>query len=136
MDETKADEIRAWLLKGSHDLQSAEWLLARPDPLSNSAGFHCQQASGTELKAYLAWHDEPLARTHSLVALIAMCLPFDTSFNTLRHAAITLTPYAVALRYPGELPELTEEEAQEALALAREVWDFVQKHLPSEIQVR
>ena len=58
MDQAKADEIRAWLPKGRHDLQSAEWLQARPDPLCKAAAFHCQQASGKALKAYLTWHDE------------------------------------------------------------------------------
>ena len=44
MDGAKADEIRAWLLKALHDLQAAEWLLTRPDPLCSAAGFHSQQA--------------------------------------------------------------------------------------------
>jgi len=135
MDEAKADEIRAWLLKALHDLQSAEWLLARPDPLCGAAGFHCQQAGEKALKAYLTWRDEPFERTHSLVALIAMCLPFDASFETLRSAATTLTPYAVALRYPGDLPEPTEVEAQEALTLARAVWGLVLERLPPEVRV-
>lgn len=101
--------------------------------MCDAAGFHCQQASEKALKAFLTWHDEPIERTHSLVALLAICLPFDTAFNTLRRAAVTLTPYAVAIRYPGELPGLTEEEAQEALALAREVWVFVQERLPPDV---
>ncbi|MBC8254735.1 MAG: HEPN domain-containing protein [Ardenticatenia bacterium] len=53
----------------------------------------------------------------------------------LRSAATALTPYAVTLRYPGDLPKLTEVEAQEALALARGVWDFVLKRLPTEVRV-
>ncbi|MBC8254734.1 MAG: HEPN domain-containing protein [Ardenticatenia bacterium] len=73
MDDAKADEIRTWLLKALHDLQSAEWLLVRPDPLCSAASFHCQQAGEKALKAYLTWRDEPFDRTHSLVALIAIC---------------------------------------------------------------
>ena len=64
-----------------------------------------------------------------------MCLPFDASFGTLRSAATALTPYAVAMRYPGDLPELTEAEAQEALTLARGVWGFVLERLPTEVRV-
>ena len=135
MDEAKLHEIRAWLAKAVHDLRSAEWLVARPDPLCDAAGFHCQQVAEKALKAYLTWRDEPFEKTHSLVALVAKCLQFDASFETLRAAATTLTPYAVASRYPGDLPELTEAEAQEALALAREVWDFVLERLPPEARV-
>lgn len=118
-----------------HDLQSAEWLLARPNPLCSAAGFHSQQAGEKVLKGYLTWRDERFERTHSLVALIARCLRFDASFNTQRYAATTLTPYAVASRYPGDFPELVEVEAQEALTLARELWDFVQDRLPPEVRV-
>ena len=135
MNDAKVDEIRAWLLKALHDLQAAEWLLARPDPLCSAAGFHCQQAAEKALKAYLTWRDKPFERTHSLVALVAMCLPFDPCFETLRRAATALTPYAVALRYPGDLPELSEAEAQEALSLAREVWDFILERLPPEVRL-
>lgn len=134
MDEAKIQETRAWLTKAVHDLESAEWLLARSDPLREAAAFHCQQTAEKALKAYLTWQDEPFEKTHSLVALVGKCLPLDTSFKELRNAATTLTPYAVALRYPGDLPELTEEEAQQAVDLAREVWEFVLERLPEEVQ--
>jgi len=135
MDEAKRHEIHAWLAKALHDLRSAEWLLARPDPLCDAAGFHCQQAAEKALKAYMTWRDEPFQKTHSLVALVAKCLPLDASFEELRTAATTLTPFAVASRYPGGLPELTEAEAQEALTLARQVWDFVSERLPPEARI-
>jgi HEPN domain-containing protein len=133
MDEAKVYEIRAWLSKALHDLHSAERLLTGPDPLCDAAGFHCQQVAEKTLKAYLTWRDELFEKTHSLVALVAKCLTFDSSFEELRTAATTLTPYAVASRYPGDLPDLTEEEAQQALTLARQVWDFVLQRLPSEV---
>lgn len=135
MDEAKVHEIRTWLRKALHDLRAAERLLLGPDPLCDAAGFHCQQAAEKALKAYLTWRDEPFEKTHSLVALVAKWLAWDPSFEELRTAATTLTPYAVASRYPGDLPELTEAEAQEALTLARQVWDFVLQRLPSEVQI-
>ena len=96
MDEAKLHEIHSWLAKAVHDLQSAEWLMARPDPLCNAAGFHCQQVAEKALKAYLTWRDEPFEKTHSLVALVGKCLPFDTSFEALRAAD------ALTARYPAE----------------------------------
>ena len=53
----------------------------------------------------------------------------------LRIAATTLTPYAVASRYPGDFPDLTEREAREALKLARQVWNFILQCLPTEVQI-
>jgi HEPN domain-containing protein len=135
MDEAKVQEIRAWLVKAVYDLRSVERLLAGPEPLCSPAGFHCQQAAEKTLKAYLTWRDEPFEKTHSLVALVAKCLALDPSFADLRTAATTLTPYAVDSRYPGDLPELTEAEAREALMLARQVWDFVLQRLPPETRI-
>lgn len=134
MDKAKSDEIRVWLDKSWHDLRAAERLLIGSDPLCDAAGFHCQQAAEKSLKAYLTWHDVPFEKTHSLVALVAQCLMLDPSFEELRSATTTLTPYAVASRYPGDIVALTEAEAQAALKLARQVWDFVRQRLASETQ--
>ena len=65
----------------------------------------------------------------------SQCMHFEQEFATLRQAAITLTPYAVASRYPGDLPELSEEEAREAVALARQVWDFVLSRFPTSLDL-
>jgi len=135
MDEAKVQEIRAWLGKARHDLYAAERLLAGPQPLCDAAGFHCQQVAEKALKAYLTWRDEPFEKTHSLVALIAKCLTFDPTFEELRTAATTLTPYAVESRYPGDVAELTEEEARQALTMAHQVWGFVFRRLPSDVQI-
>jgi HEPN domain-containing protein len=107
-------------------------LLSSPDALYNAVGFHCQQAAEKTLKAFLAWQDEPFEKTHSLVALVGKCLSFDQDFQGLRQAAVTLTPYAVAFRYPGDLPELTLEEAERAYTLAEKVWEFLILKLPQE----
>jgi len=132
MDEAKRLEIHAWLAKAQQDLRSAIWLISSPDHLYNAVGFHCQQAAEKSIKAYLTWQDEPFEKTHSLIALVSMCLHFDPAFEQLRQAAASLTPYAVTFRYPGELPELTAEEAEQAISFSRQVWEFVLKRLPPE----
>jgi len=133
MDKAKVLEVVNWLRKARQDLFSAVWLLESPDQLYSSAGFHSQQAAEKSLKAYLTWSDQPFGKMHSIVALVALCLPLDPQFENLRSAAVTLTPLAVALRYPGDLPELSREEALTTLELANQVWTFVIERLPPEI---
>jgi len=133
MDEAKIDEIRAWYNKAEQDLEAGRRLLMGPVPLCDAASFHCQQAVEKILKAFLTWKDEPFAKTHSLIALVATCLPFDPDFDQLRQAAVTLTPYAVTFRYPGDMDELTTAEAQTAFVLAKHIWDFVNERLPQEL---
>jgi HEPN domain-containing protein len=131
-NEAKIEETRAWTEKANQDLLSAKWLLSSPDALFNAVGFHCQQSAEKTLKAFLTWHDEPFEKTHSLVALVGKCLPYDQEFQKLREAAVTLTPYAVAFRYPGDLPELSHQEAEDAFSLAQFVWDSIINKLPSD----
>jgi HEPN domain-containing protein len=132
MQSPKLEEIRSWLKKAAQDLESASWLLESPNPLYGPVGFHSQQAAEKSLKAYLTWADEPFEKTHSLVALVGLCLKSSPDFEELRLAATTLTPYAVISRYPGDLPDITEQESRDALLLAQQVWNFVLPRLPVE----
>ncbi len=132
MNEPRVESARAWLKKAQQDLAASEWLLLRAIPLTAPAAFHAQQAAEKTIKAYLAWREQPFGKTHSLVALIGQCLAFDEDFDQLREAATILTPYAVDVRYPGDILELSREEGEEALSLAVEVWDFVLSRLPKE----
>lgn len=130
MENPKLVEVHSWLVKARQDLDAAAWLLESPQYLYNAVGFHCQQASEKALKAYLTWADEPFEKTHSLVALVGLCLKSDPGFEELRSAATTLTPFAVTTRYPGDLPEITVQEAREALMFAKQIWDFILSRSP------
>jgi HEPN domain-containing protein len=130
MKSPKIEEVNSWLAKARQDINAADWLLTSPQPLYGAVGFHCQQAAEKLLKAYLTWQDRPFEKTHSLVALVGMCLEFDQEFEVLRTAATTLTPYAITTRYPGDLPEISSEEATEAFKLAHDTLEFVLERLP------
>lgn len=133
MADFKSAEVMSWLVKANHDLQAAERLLVGTHPLTDIASFHSQQAAEKAIKAYLTLHDTVFPKTHSLVALIALCLKIDHEFESLRVAATTLTPYAVASRYPGDVSNLNRTDAQRALSLAQEIWQFVLNKIPSDI---
>lgn len=132
MTNPKLDEVRSWLAKARQDLDASVWLLESPQGLFGAVGFHCQQAAEKYLKAYLTWYEQVFEKTHSLVALVGICLQFSADFDDLRTAATTLTPFAVITRYPGDLPDISAQEAREALELARQIRDFILVHLPPE----
>ena len=52
----------------------------------------------------------------------------------LLHRAARLSPFAGVFRYPTEMGVPTMEEAREALALAREVFDAILARLPQEVR--
>ena len=128
-------ELREWLQKGRNDLFSAQIPLAHDPPVLDTAAFHCQQAVEKVLKAFLIWRSVPFEKVHSLVYLLDLCEQQEPSFASLRGGAEALAPYAVAMRYPGEVMEAEEGEVQEALATAETSWAFVLDLLPSELRL-
>jgi len=129
MDDAHYHEIQQWLLKSQRDLEAAKVLFEHG--LFDVVVYHCQQSAEKALKAYLVHQEVILQKTHNLVVLLESCLAFDINFEILRDSAEILTPYATEFRYPGDTIEPEKYEAEEALAIASLVLDFVVKLLPN-----
>lgn len=129
MDDPKIHEVRQWFVKAEHDLRSAKQLYAAEPPLLDTTVYHCQQTAEKSLKAYLTFSDIPFQKVHALSVLVEQCMEVDKSFTELLDIADLLTPYATAFRYPGDVLEPEIKDAQEALASAAVVLDFVRVRL-------
>ena len=103
-------------------------------PLTADITFHAQQLAEKALKGFLTWHDQPFRKTHNLVEIGEQCVTIDATLEDLARRAARLTEYAWKFRYPGEPAEPPVEEAQEALACAREVYEAVLSRLPAEVR--
>ncbi|MCP3958238.1 MAG: HEPN domain-containing protein [bacterium] len=79
--------------------------------------FHAQQAAEKALKAVLISRSVPFPRTHSLTRLLEL-MPRALPIPEKVQAAVILTDYAVATRYPGAYEPIEDEEYREALILA------------------
>jgi HEPN domain-containing protein len=117
------DLALAWLAKAESDLSAARWMLAGEGPY-DTACFHTQQAIEKALKALLAFHAQPIPRSHDLDELQRLCL---TVYSDPELAALDLaesTDYAVALRYDMEFwPE--KSTAEKAVMLAVRVLEII-----------
>lgn len=133
-DPQKVAECRAWLERAWADLDAAEILLASDHPRADTVLFHCQQVSEKAWKAFLFWHDVPFRKTHDLRELGDGCEVLDPSLASVSRRAEDLTPFAWVFRYPGDEEEPTREEAAEALALARDVYEAILARLPEEMR--
>jgi HEPN domain-containing protein len=134
LDPERVAEARGWLAKAEEDLRAADFERTAQPPLSSDIVFHSQQAAEKAMKGFLAWHDRPFRKTHNLVEVGEACAAADSTLEQLLRRAAPLTEYAWKFRYPGE-PELpTVEEAEAALALAREVYDAILDRLPPEVR--
>jgi len=137
MDDTKREWVRTWLIKAHSDLRSARALVALPEPATDTAIYHCQQAAEKTLKGWLAFRDQPLERTHDLERLLELATALDPVFAILETATEVLNPYATAFRYPDtpgvEFPSITEVTT--AIEHAQAIHDFVLQRVRPEMHL-
>lgn len=116
----------AWLEKARHDLSSAQKLFSDVDPVFDTAVYHTQQSAEKALKAFLAFFNQPIKKTHDLGELVDLCMEIDPSFAELYDPVEELTPYSIVFRYPAEVMEPEKKEVAEAIQLAQKVLKFVE----------
>jgi HEPN domain-containing protein len=116
-----------WVEYAEEDWRSAKRLLRGNRPSTTNSCFHAQQSAEKYLKALLVSKKAYFPKTHDLSSLDMICAEngiltgFSTSLLTI------LSDYAVATRYPGEMP--TMEDAKEAIEIAKSVRKFARKWL-------
>lgn len=113
--------VTEWLRKANDDLNLADYLLTTGTAFPNAITFHAQQAAEKFLKALLTRHQVLFPKTHDLEQLLELSESIDADLATILRDIIILTPYGVELRYPGDRPDATADEAREAVLLACKV---------------
>jgi len=131
-EQAKRRILAQWLRKADADMSLAEHLVSEGVNFPSAITFHCQQAAEKYLKALLTWWDIEFPKTHVLAKLIGLVETRDAALATSLLDAVVLTAYGVELRYPGDRPDATPDEAREAVDLARKVRDAVLPLLPAD----
>jgi len=127
MTPAHEDYVRAWLDKAEHDLVTAQRVLEIEPMILDTACFHCQQAAEKCLKAFLAWHNRDIERTHNIVFLLSECSAIDPVFGSVD--SLNLNAYAVQGRYPDDNLIPTPEEAMSYYQLALLVRGLVMERI-------
>ena len=122
----KSNRPDAWFTKAEADLQAAELLLNAANPLLDIVCYHAQQCAEKYLKGYLVARSIPFKFVHELAYLTRLCVEQEPEFSEIIDIASELQDYATGVRYPDdELDELTLQEAQKAVACAKEIRAFI-----------
>jgi HEPN domain-containing protein len=137
-DEVRRELVQKWLDKAEEDLAVANQLLADDVPYFAAIGFHAQQAAEKFIKAFLVSIQLEFPKTHDLRLLIAIVRLRDAALAENLDACNLLSDYGVEARYPGDLPELSEDDAKNAAKLAEQVrslivpalWDIPNGQMP------
>ncbi len=107
-----------WLRHARADLQLARLARGQPGVLSEQVCFHAQQAAEKALKAILIARNMEFPFVHDLDELVELCREAGLTVPAGLEELDTLTPYAVAARYPGAESSPSETDASSAVELA------------------
>jgi HEPN domain-containing protein len=118
-DEALALLVRQWVAKAEVNYRTAERLVRDDEPIRESIAFRCQQAAEKYLKAFLVWQHVEFPKTHSIGRLLDLVASVAPELAASLADAISLTPFGVEIRYPGDLPELLPGEEQTVFNLAK-----------------
>jgi HEPN domain-containing protein len=110
---------REWVRKAEADLVMAELANKASIRVHDAVCFHCQQCAEKYLKALLQELGLPVPRIHELLDLLSDLQPHHPSLSSLRRGLDFLTPFAVAIRYPGD--SASKRQAAAALRWAKRV---------------
>jgi len=114
-----------WLAHAQSDLNLARLGMDRPEILSEQVCFHAQQAAEKALKGALLNRRIEFPLTHDIEELLELAEQGGLRVPPDVADAGSLTPYAVASRYPGSWEEITSPEVDEAIRLAERVVAWV-----------
>ena len=64
-------------------------------------------------------------KIHSLLKLTELCAKIKKGFIEIKNEVIFLNTFYVPVRYPGDCPEFSWRDAEEAFKAAERVRDFV-----------
>jgi HEPN domain-containing protein len=121
----QAEEIKQWIIKGDHDLGTAQITYLYIPEYLDTVTFHCQQAVEKYLKAYLIFLVTPFKFTHDLIYLLELISEKDTDFDVYYDLLSELQGYAVEVRYPNDTIYLSKEKVEKAIQIAREIRELI-----------
>jgi len=127
-EEIICELVDQWLRIAHRDLLTAKQGFDAGIVITETICYHCQQAAGKALKAFLVRYQVEFSKTHNIITLLNLCSSVDASFQKLEKAD-DLTDYAVEIRYPDDWYEPSLEEANKAFQLAQKVVEFVKLKL-------
>ncbi len=121
VEAVKRDLVERWLDKAEQDFGVCRHLVTGDVLYPFAAAFHAQQAAEKLLKGFLTLHQVEFPKTHDINELLDLVATVDVVLAESLRGAHTLTKYGVDIRYPGDQPDVSADEAKEAVEVAAEV---------------
>lgn len=120
---------KEWLTKGDDDYLNARSIITHRDGTPSGVCFLSEQMAEKYLKALLVYRKEPVPKIHDLLRLETILIKRIPDITTLHEYLATLNRYYIETRYPGDYPEFSWQDAQEAFDAANVIQQFVRGQL-------
>lgn len=117
--------ISEWLEKAHDDELNARSILTHRDGTPGAVCFLSQQMAEKFLKSLLVFHQKELPKIHDLIRLENLLIENEPEVKNLHEDLVVLNGYYIETRYPGDYPEFSWNDAEEALAAAEKIKSFV-----------
>ena len=133
VDRRRRKESDRWLSQSGHDLDSARFLMQ--SGMNALACFLSHQTAEKAVSAYLYARGVELLWGHGLADLCEDAMAFEPSFDLIKSSAVQLDKHYLGARYPSVLPagvpfeSYSSEDAERALVIAQDTYDFVVEQL-------
>ncbi|MDR0600395.1 MAG: HEPN domain-containing protein [Treponema sp.] len=121
------ERYESWIerAKSSYDLSKAA---ISPAIFFEDLCYQAQQTVEKALKGLLLYYGVEPVFTHNIGVLLNELGKHTEVTDTIREA-MKLTNYAVQTRYPGEYDDITREEYENALRIAKHCLDWVEREI-------
>lgn len=132
MTHTDSKNYIEWIKKADEDELSVNSILLHREAVPSLACYLCQQVSEKYLKGLLIFNERNFPKVHDLLELQTLLLEFCPDIRQLDKELDLLSTYYFETRYPGDFPDFTWKDAEEAQVAAKKVKDFVLEKIESE----
>ena len=121
------DDPREWMNRAGGNLALAKTRI--PGVYLEDLCFYAQQAAEKAIKAVLITREIEFPYVHDLGSLLSLLEEAGEAVPEAMRTAVSLTTYATATRYPNTGAPVTEQEYQEAIAIAEAVVRWAEQRL-------
>lgn len=129
----RVDLARTWLSRAASNFKLARIGDIDNDIFLEDLCYNAQQCAEKSFKAFCIFEDILFPKTHNLSYLIEIITNAGFKLPAKVRSAALLTDYSVETRYPGDYDEVTLDEYRKALAIANDVYHWVEAQIiPSD----
>jgi HEPN domain-containing protein len=121
------ERYESWIERAKSSLELAEAKIIRYIQYEDLC-FQSQQAAEKALKGLLIYYGVEPEFTHNVEMLLKELKQFTDIPENIKEAA-QLTNYAVQTRYPGEYDEITKEEYEESIKIAKDCLEWIENKI-------